>query len=143
MLPLFFVPASIHVIFTFIRTKLSYDVPLLVYQTDRAGFGGGVRAKTIDALFFSATRDAQKGLLFLKVVNTQATAQSLTIELAGAGKVGKEGVAWTLAAGGPGETNSIDEPRKIVPVESVVKGLGKNFVRTFPAYSITVLQIKE
>jgi len=102
----------------------------------------GIQPKKINAVFFSATRDSKKGLIFLKVVNTQGVAQAIEIELAGLAKVGKEGVAWTLAAGGPTETNSITEPGKIVPVESVEKGVKKRFVRSFAPYSITVLEIK-
>ncbi|HEY4110699.1 alpha-L-arabinofuranosidase C-terminal domain-containing protein [Puia sp.] len=124
--------------------RLSWEnIPTQLQKLGARDSAAGVQPKTIDALFFSATRDAKKGLIYLKVVNTQAVAQALTIDLAGAGKVGKDGVAWTLAATGPAETNSISEPQKIIPVESAVKGMGRNFVRTFPPYSITVLQIKD
>ncbi|HLZ89540.1 MAG TPA: alpha-L-arabinofuranosidase C-terminal domain-containing protein [Puia sp.] len=119
------------------------NIPSQLQKLGARDSAAGVQPKKIDALFFSATHDTKKGLIYLKVVNTQAVAQAIAINLAGVGKVAKEGTAWTLAAAGPTETNSITEPRKIVPVESVVKGLGKAFVRTFPPYSITVLQIKD
>jgi hypothetical protein len=42
----------------------------------------------------------------------------------------------------PLNTNSITEPTKIVPVTSSVDGLGTSFTRSFPPYSLTVLQLK-
>ena len=53
-----------------------------------------------------------------------------------------KGQAVTLSAASPTDTNSITEPTKIVPVTSGVDGLGTSFTRTFPPYSLTVLQMK-
>ena len=39
------------------------------------------------------------------------------------------------------DTNSISEPAKVVPASSEVEGLSANFTRTFPPYSITVLEM--
>ena len=119
------------------------NMPTQTQKLTAKDSAAGVQPKTIDALFFSATRDTKKGLAYLKIVNTQGTAQAIAIDLAGTPTVGKEGTVWTLSAAGPLETNSITEPGKVVPVESGVKGLGKRFVRTFPPYSITVMQIKD
>ena len=102
----------------------------------------GVQPKTIDALFFVATRDTQKGIVYLKIVNTQATAQTVAVELKGAGKVARTGTEWVLKANSPEETNTITEPTKIIPLEGAVKGLGKTFNRVLPPYSITVLQVE-
>lgn len=117
------------------------NVPTQTQHLTAKDSAAGVQAKKIDALFFSATRDTKKGVIHLKVVNTQGVAQDLVVTVAGVSKVGKEGGAWTLSATEPTETNSISEPTKIVPVESKVKGLGKTFTRIFPPYSITVLEI--
>ena len=119
------------------------NMPTQLSKVTARDSAAGVQPKKIDAVFFSATRDTKKGLVFLKVVNAQAVAQDIDIELAGVAKVARDGVAWTLSAGGPTETNSIVEPTKIVPVESVEKGVKKRFVRRFAAYSITVIEIKE
>jgi alpha-N-arabinofuranosidase len=100
----------------------------------------GLQPKTIDALFFSATLDSTKNILYLKVVNTQSTPQQLKIDLAGAAKTTRDGDSWTLKADGPTATNSITDPEKIIPVETPVRGLGKTFTHTFPPYSITILQ---
>ena len=47
-----------------------------------------------------------------------------------------------LKADSPDETNSIQEPTKVVPVTEKVDGLGMDFTREFPPYSITVLELK-
>ena len=40
------------------------------------------------------------------------------------------------------DTNSIEEPEKVVPRTEKVDGLSANFEREFPAYSITVLKLQ-
>jgi len=47
-----------------------------------------------------------------------------------------------LSAASPDDTNTINNPKKVVPVTAKVRGLGKSFTRAFPAYSITVLQLQ-
>ncbi|MBN2131339.1 MAG: hypothetical protein JW741_17695 [Sedimentisphaerales bacterium] len=43
---------------------------------------------------------------------------------------------------GTEDTNSITEPKKIVPVARKIDGLGTDLTRTFPPYSITVPKLK-
>jgi alpha-N-arabinofuranosidase len=64
------------------------------------------------------------------------------VEISGLSAVEAQGQAITLSASAPDDTNSITEPTKIVPMTTKVEGLGANFTRTFPPYSITVLQMK-
>ena len=117
------------------------NIPTQLQKLSSKDSAAGLQAKSIDALFFVATRDSRNGAVYLKIVNTQATSQSLSIQLKGAGKVSPKGTKWVLAASSPTETNSITEPTKIIPVESAVKGFGQHFDQTLPPYSITVLQL--
>ena len=39
------------------------------------------------------------------------------------------------------DTNTLSEPRKIVPITTPVSGLGRNFEYRFEPHSVTVLQI--
>jgi alpha-N-arabinofuranosidase len=64
------------------------------------------------------------------------------VEVSGLAAVESKGQAITLSASSPDDTNSITEPTRIVPITTTVDGLGANFTRTFPPYSITVLQMK-
>jgi alpha-N-arabinofuranosidase len=93
-------------------------------------------------LFFDATRDSQTGTIYLKVVNRAGAPQPVRVEITGLGAIETKGQAITLSASSPDDTNSIAEPAKIVPITTNVEGLGANFTRTFPPYSITVLEIK-
>ena len=99
-------------------------------------------AQEVPTVFWSATRDTKTGTVFLKIVNRAATPQPLRVEFSGLASVDAKGQAVTLSAASPTDTNSITEPTKIVPVTSSVDGLGTSFTRTFPPYSLTVLQMK-
>jgi alpha-N-arabinofuranosidase len=95
----------------------------------------------VPTIFWSATRDTKTGTVFLKIVNRAATPQPLRVEFSGLAAIDAKGQAVTLSASSPTDTNSIADPTKIVPVTSTVDGLGTSFTRTFPPYSLTVLQI--
>ncbi|MGA2267776.1 MAG: alpha-L-arabinofuranosidase C-terminal domain-containing protein [Bryobacteraceae bacterium] len=96
----------------------------------------------VATLFSDATRDSKTGTIYLKVVNRAGTPQPVRVEISGLAAVESKGQAVTLSASSPDDTNSITEPVKIVPITTDVDGLGANFTRTFPPYSITVLQMK-
>jgi alpha-N-arabinofuranosidase len=92
-----------------------------------------------DRLFYSVTRD--KGTVYLKLVNASSLPQQVKISLAGAKDVKPTGELISLSAPSTATTNSITDPKRVVPVESTVKGIGKEFTRTVPGYSIEVLDI--
>ena len=116
------------------------NMPTQLSKLTARDSAAGLQPKSIDALFFSATLDSTSNILYLKVVNTQSTGQPLSIALTGTKKTAHEGDSWILKADSPTATNSITDPQKIVPVETPVRGLSKTFTRTFPPYSITILQ---
>ena len=90
---------------------------------------------------YSVTRQTSTGKVFLKVVNPGAAARSVKLMLNGLGTVRQEGEAITLRAKGPAETNTITEPARIVPVTTTLKNVASTFDYTFPAWSITVLEL--
>ena len=130
------------------------DIPTRTWQPPAPGRRGGQPdapavappppppPQEVPTVFWSATRDTKTGTIFLKIVNRAAAPQPLTVEFSGLASVDPKGQAVTLSAASPTDTNSIAEPTKIVPVTSSVDGLGASFTRTFPPYSLTVLQIK-
>jgi len=123
--------------------KITADnIPTQLTKLTARDSAAGLQPKTIDALFFVATRDSKKNTIYLKLVNTQATAQPVRIDLEGAGKVARNGTEWVLKAASPDDTNTITEPQKIVPIQSAIKNLGKTFIRTLPPWSITILQLE-
>ncbi len=90
-------------------------------------------------LAYSVTKDDKTGAIYIKLVNAQSTPQTVKLDIQGAHLTGK-GTATTLAAA-PEATNSIDNPKNVVPVESKVTGVEPTFNYTVPADSITVLRL--
>jgi alpha-N-arabinofuranosidase len=120
----------------------SQNIPMREWQP-RARRGGTLPPKQqIRKLFFDATRDSKSGTVYLKVVNSLGMVQSVKIEISGAAAIESEGKAIVLKANELDDTNSIQEPQKIVPLEEKASGLGASFTREFPPYSITVLELK-
>jgi len=89
----------------------------------------------------SATRDNQTGTIYLKAVNAAGTAQKVHILIDGVGHV-SGGTAIVLASNSPQDTNTFDEPRKVVPVTAKANQVNRSFEYTFVPYSVTVLEIK-
>jgi alpha-N-arabinofuranosidase len=118
------------------------DLPTQIKRPNARDSARGVGPKTIPAMFFSATKDSLKRMIYLKVVNAAADPQHVQVELQGNEKVAPRGKAVYVGSEKPGDTNTILEPRKIIPVSTEVKGLGKRFRYTFPAYSVTVLELQ-
>ena len=119
----------------------SQNIPTREWQP-RAFVAATPPPQQIRQVFFDATRDSRNGIIYLKVVNELGTPQPVKIEISGVTSVEPEGTAIVLKADSPNDTNSIDEPTKIVPVTGTVEGLGADFTREFPPYSITILELK-
>jgi alpha-L-arabinofuranosidase len=121
----------------------SQDIPTYSWQPP-IGRGQSQRPapREVPEIFYDVTRDSQSGTIYLKVVNRQSTAQPMHIQIGGASPVEAEGEALVLKANAPDDTNTIQEPVKIVPITEKIDGLGTNFTREFPPYSITILELK-
>jgi alpha-N-arabinofuranosidase len=96
----------------------------------------------VDALYYSVTKDSKNGKIYLKIVNTTATPQTVQIVLKGAMHVSPEGTLLTLSSANLGDTNSIQEPAKVVPTSTKVNGLGSDFAQTLAPYSVNILQFE-
>ena len=99
-------------------------------------------AQQVPTLFYNATRDSKTGTIYLKIVNRAAIPLPVKIAVSGLTSIEPKGQLIAISASSPDDTNSITEPAKIVPVTTSVDGLGARFTRTFPPYSISVLQMK-
>ncbi len=99
-------------------------------------------AQQLPSLYYDVTRDSGTGKIFLKVVNRNATPQPVKIAITGVASVAADGQAVVMKASSGDDTNTITDPKKIVPVTEKVTGLSANFTRDFPAYSITVLEMQ-
>ncbi|MVN22378.1 alpha-L-arabinofuranosidase C-terminal domain-containing protein [Mucilaginibacter arboris] len=125
-----------------IVTVTGENIPTQTRSPNKKDSTAGRMPKPIPSLFYVATRNTQTGVLYLKVVNASDKAQTVAIDLAGAGKVAGEGTLTVLKSSKPEDTNTIEEPKKIIPVNRKIKGLSKMFSRVFEPYSISVLQLQ-
>ena len=92
--------------------------------------------------FYSATRTAATGTIHLKLVNGSSEPKTMTITLDGATHVASAAKLISLTGKTLGETNTITEPTKIVPVEGTFKKASGKFTYTLPPYSIHVLELE-
>ena len=91
-------------------------------------------------LFYSSTINSAKKQLYLKLVNASSEPQPLMIAMPGA-QPKAMAKQVRLSAPDTQTTNSIDDPNRLVPVETPVHDVSSKFSITLPAYSIQVLQI--
>jgi alpha-N-arabinofuranosidase len=80
---------------------------------------GGQPLTGQDELYASVVKDARTNELYLKVANTAATAQQLSVSILGA-DAGAKGVALTMASDDMDAVNSFEAPMHLSPVESEV-----------------------
>jgi alpha-N-arabinofuranosidase len=123
----------------------SYGSPSYYAQTMFANHIGNevvssVLAGAGDRVFYSVTRDAAKGMVYVKLVNAASTPIDVNVSLDGAKAVKPAAKLVRLTGGSTAATNTIDDPKRVVPVESTVKA-AKEFLDKMPGYSIDVLEI--
>lgn len=85
--------------------------------------------------------DENTGETIIKVVNSTAEPYTPVINI-NASSVDPVGKSITLSAKEKTDENTMAEPTKIVPVETVEKNFGKQFSYTFKPYSFTILKVK-
>ncbi len=118
------------------------DIPTYAFTGGRGRGGQAPAPREIPSLYFDATRDSKDGTIYLKVVNHNATPQPVTVQISGVASDDANGEAVVLKSDSPTDTNTIQDPVKVVPVTEKVSGLGTSFTRDFPPYSITILELK-
>jgi alpha-N-arabinofuranosidase len=64
------------------------------------------------------------------------------VVVSGVSSVDPNGQAIILSASAPTDTNSITEPTKIVPETTNVDGLGTDFTKPVPPYTVVVLEMQ-
>jgi alpha-N-arabinofuranosidase len=93
-------------------------------------------------LFYSVTRKASDGTVYLKLVNGSSTPQPLHIELNGGKAIVRSGKLITLSARTTAATNSITQPAAIVPAETGLHNVAAQFSHAVPGFAIQVLELK-
>ncbi|WP_348264258.1 alpha-L-arabinofuranosidase C-terminal domain-containing protein [Telmatobacter sp. DSM 110680] len=93
-----------------------------------------------EKLFYSATLNTAKKQIYLKLVNASSDAQPLELAMPGV-HVAASARMVRLSAPDTQTTNSIEDPTRLVPVESTLHNVNSKLMVTLPPYSIQVLQI--
>ena len=101
----------------------------------------GLPEAKVAPLDYSVTEDTGKKLVYIKVVNVTAAAQTVAITLNGVASVAAKATVVTLA-GDPDETNSINDPEHLAPVTTKIAGVKPAFDYTFGGNSITVIAVR-
>jgi alpha-L-arabinofuranosidase len=93
-----------------------------------------------ERLYSSVTRDDKAHKLIIKIVNGTSEAKPLSINIEGA-KVKPQATLITLSGKTPNATNSIAQPKAIVPVNRAITVAGSKFQQKFLPYSVNVLEL--
>ena len=91
---------------------------------------------------YAVASKAANGDVILKVVNASGRPQTTDIKLSGLKGNVASASATVLAAASLDAENTLDEPAKVVPVVRPVSIESDRFSHAFPAYSVTVLQLR-
>ncbi len=92
-------------------------------------------------LFCSVTRNTRTGTIYIKLVNSARNHRTVNVSLEDAGKMDSRGSLIELTARNRTSTNTMTDPRHIVPVTHVITGLGKQFTLHLDPISVNVLVI--
>lgn len=85
--------------------------------------------------------DKDKNEVAIKLVNGENTPWNTSINLSNVKSVKPEGTQITLSSANPDDENSFANPEKVVPVETVLKGLKPSFDMVCQPNSFTILRI--
>ena len=80
-------------------------------------------------------------MVYIKIVNPGEAEEPVEINLNGITSVKSKATVEVLSAD-PSATNSMQDPVKVVPVESKLSDIKPSFTYKVPAHSIVVLKIK-
>ena len=110
--------------------------------TKRDSADGIKAAAQVPTIFYSATIDQKSGTVYLKLVNTTGKKQLVNINLNGVAIISPQATLLVIKGSKPEDTNTIMEPKKIVPASSVISGVASKFKRTLEPYSVSVFQMQ-
>jgi alpha-L-arabinofuranosidase len=90
---------------------------------------------------YSVTTDSKTGKVYLKVVNGVPTPQEFDIDFSGIAAITGPAKVTRLHALSPADTNTITDPRHIVPVKSTLPITGTKLKHTLPGYTFELIEL--
>ncbi len=121
---------------------IASNIPTQPKPLSKKDSAEGVKPTQVPTVFYSATMDENKGIVYLKLVNTTGKKQPVNINLNGIGKVSPQATLTVIKGDRPEDTNTITDPEKIVPSSTTIKGVAKKFKRIIDPYSVSVVTLQ-
>lgn len=118
------------------------NIPTQDRPRTRRDSAENITPKPVPTVFYAATKNEKTGAVYLKVVNTSVKQQPVEISLKGMAKVSPNATLVVIKGEKPGDTNTITDPEKIIPVTTTINGMAPVFTRTLDPYSVTILQLQ-
>jgi alpha-L-arabinofuranosidase len=92
-------------------------------------------------IFALGGKDRKTGQIIIKAVNPGNDPLDTTIRITGAAKLQPKARVITLSGNKPTDENTLDDPSKVIPVESVFNGVAPEFLYQLKPYSLTIFRI--
>lgn len=118
------------------------DIPMQNKPLTRRDSAENKKQTQVPTIFYSASKDTKTGVVYLKLVNTLDKPQPVQINLKGITSVAANAKVTFITGEKPEDTNSIADPKKIVPIKNTISGVKPNFEHTLPPYSVSILQLQ-
>ncbi|PZX16093.1 alpha-N-arabinofuranosidase [Breznakibacter xylanolyticus] len=96
-----------------------------------------------EGLYATAALDKETNEVILKLVNTSNQSKTTNVAVEGVKKLASRGKQIVMQADSKDAMNTLDEPTKISPVESVIKVSGNKVNVTLQPMSFTVVRVKK
>ncbi len=94
------------------------------------------------ALAASASYASNWGQIILKTVNVSGNDFTANVKLTGLSTVTPNAAVSVLTSASPFDENTLQQPNRVVPINSVITNAATNFVHVFPANSLTVMRLQ-
>ena len=94
-------------------------------------------------VYQSVTRDSASGTIYLKVVNAATEPADVSVKLSGRTEDQPNGQMETMTAPATEDTNTMADPKRIVPATHALPGMGDSFTLHLDPLSINILTLHE
>ncbi len=99
-------------------------------------------APATERFYAVAGRDESSGDIVIKASNAAGEPVTATLNLRGVNELKPAGAVTVLTSSQLSDNNSLDEPRRVAPVETRLNVTGREFPHEFPAHSFSLLRLK-
>ncbi len=130
-----------------IETGRWYDVKIeLAGERIRCYLDGqlvhDVTAPKTEPFYAMAGGDDSNGDIVVKAINLGSEPVATTLNLRGAERIAPQAAVTVLTSADLSDNNSLDEPARVVPVESRISMAATAFDYEFPPHSLVILRLK-